>query len=311
MVVSVQGNDKVYDGNTAATLSLKGNPALAGDVRLVAAGGATAVFNDKNVASGIGITYSGYSLGGADAGLFTLPVFYCPTVQGITSGNITPAPLTLTALDATKVYGTTFTPAGTAFTKTAMVGSETVTSVAETSTGSAPGANATGSGYPIVITPGSATGTFTPTNYAITYINGSLKVTPVVPPVVVPPVVEPPVVEPPVVEPPVVEPPDLPSFETPQGPVPPGRIYEGPPAKPGNPLTPWAPSVVPPETPPQLLTLVPPPMPTPVAHQEPVVELPSVVEQPAAVIPPPELESPEPPPAIYAAPNRPRKQDRN
>jgi hypothetical protein len=40
------------------------------------------------------------------------------------------------------------------------------------------------------------------------------------------------------------------------------------------------------------------------------VELPPVVEQPAAVVPQPELEL-ESPPAIYAVPNRPRKQDRN
>jgi filamentous hemagglutinin family protein len=93
-------------------------------------------------------------------------------------GTITPAPLTLTANDATKVYGTTFTPAGTAFTRTAMVGSDTVTSVVETSTGSPPTASVAGSTYPIVITPGSATGTFTPTNYTISYVDGALTVTP-------------------------------------------------------------------------------------------------------------------------------------
>ena len=93
--------------------------------------------------------------------------------------TVTPAPLTLTANDATKVYGTTFTPAGTAFTQAGLVNSDTVTSVVETSTGSVATAPVAGSPYPIVITPGSATGSFTPTNYVITYVNGKLTVTPV------------------------------------------------------------------------------------------------------------------------------------
>jgi hypothetical protein len=51
--------------------------------------------------------------------------------------------------------------------------------VVETSTGSAPTANVAGSTYPIVITPGSAAGSFTPTNYVITYADGKLTVTPI------------------------------------------------------------------------------------------------------------------------------------
>ena len=181
MLVSVQGNDKVYDGNTTATLALKGNPGAGGKiVTLVKDAGATAVFDDKNVASNIGITYSGYSLGGADANLFALPVFYCTTVLGRTTGNITPAPLTLKANDATKVYGTTFTPLNTAFTVPVLpVAGETVTGVVETSTGSAPTVNVAATTYPILITPGSATGTnFNQANYLITYQPGALTVTP-------------------------------------------------------------------------------------------------------------------------------------
>lgn len=96
-------------------------------------------------------------------------------------GTITPAPLTLQADNATKTYGTTFTPAGTAFsTPVAAVAGETVTSVVETSTGSAPTASVAGSTYPIVITPGSAIGAngFVATNYTITYVPGTLTVLP-------------------------------------------------------------------------------------------------------------------------------------
>ena len=204
MLVSVQGNDKVYDGNTTATLSFKGDPTVGGtkQVTLDAGAGATATFDDKNVASNIGIAYSGYSLGGTDAGLFALPVFYCTTVPGRTSANITPAPLTLKANDATKVYGQTFAPLGTAFTVPVLpVAGETVTSVVETSTGSAPTASVAGSAYPIVITPGSATGTnFNQANYVITYQPGALTVTPLL--VVVPPVETTPVETKPVATPP-------------------------------------------------------------------------------------------------------------
>jgi len=182
MLAFVQGNDKVYDGNTTATLSFKGDPTVGGtkQVTLVSNAGATATFDDKNVASNIGITYSGYTLGGADAGLFALPVFYCTTLPGRTSANITPAPLTLKANDVTKVYGQTFTPLGTAFTvPVPPVAGETVTVVTETSSGSAPTASVAGSTYPIVITPGSATGTnFNQANYVITYQPGALTVTP-------------------------------------------------------------------------------------------------------------------------------------
>jgi len=126
-------------------------------------------------------------------------------------GTISPAPLTITAQDASKVYGQT--PVLSGFDASALVNGETVGSVTLTSAGQVATASVAGSPYAIV--PSAATGgTFTPGNYSISYVNGVLAVTPapVVPPVE-PPVVEPPV-EPPVVvvpvEPPVVVPPPEP-----------------------------------------------------------------------------------------------------
>jgi filamentous hemagglutinin family protein len=258
MLVFAQGNDKVYDGGTAATLSFKGTPTLGGDVTLLTG---SATFDSANAGSNIGISYTA-SLGGADAAKFSLwdscvapfgrtsanitaaPLFLTVTASDVTKtygqtialseftsvglqggetiGSVTltspgtpatanvasyvitasnatggtfipgnysisyfpgtlivnPAPLVLTANDATKVHGTTFTPAGTAFTQTGLVNSDTVTSVVETSTGSVATAPVVGSPYPIVITPGSATGSFTPNNYVITYVDGNLAVTP-------------------------------------------------------------------------------------------------------------------------------------
>lgn len=177
MLVFAKGNDKVYDGNTTATLSFKGTPTAGGAVTLIPG---TGTFDSKNVAANIGINYTGYSLGGADAAKFFL-WNACGAVAGTgrTSAAITPAPLTLRANDNTKVYGQTFNPATTAFTVVvAPVAGETVTAVTETSTGTPPTASVAGSTYPIVITPGSATGTILPANYTITLVDGALTVTP-------------------------------------------------------------------------------------------------------------------------------------
>ena len=142
-------------------------------------------------------------------------------------------------------------------------------------TATSPGQPATAPGgttYPI--TPTSATGgTFAPTNYTISYVNGVLTVIPE--PVVVPPPV-------------VLIPPDVA--------VSPELPYEGPTVKPRVNVPTWVPVVVSPVTPPQLLTLVPPPV--------VVVPVPVVV-QPSAIGPV------EVPSRIYTAPPRPHKQDRN
>ncbi|MCX7173367.1 MAG: MBG domain-containing protein [Proteobacteria bacterium] len=175
MLVFVKGNDKVYDGNTNATLSFAGNPNVGGNVVTLVQG--TATFDDKNVAPNLGISFSGYTLGGADAAKFSLWASCIPG-PGRTSAAILAAPLSIRANDGTKVYGQTFTPAGTAFTTPVPpVAGETVGSVTETSSGTPPTAGVAGSPY--AITPSNATGgTFIPSNYTITYLNGALAVTP-------------------------------------------------------------------------------------------------------------------------------------
>jgi filamentous hemagglutinin family protein len=181
MLVFAQGNDKVYDGNTDATLTFRGDPTVGGTLDVSLTPG-TGTFDDKNVASDIGISYTGLSLGGTNANQFALwGVCSAEAGSGRTSAAITPAPLTLQADNATKVYGTAFAPANTAFTTpVAPVAGETVTSVAETSDGSAADVSVAGGPYQIDITPGSATGTngFIESNYDITYLPGALSVTP-------------------------------------------------------------------------------------------------------------------------------------
>ena len=206
----LQANDKVYDGNNAAILSLRNNPAG------VVAQGGTATFNTANVGTGKTVTYSSYSLGGANSGLFALfaPFDNVTAAAGnpgfsTTLANITPAPLTITANDASKTEGNTLVIPNSAFTSLGLVNGETVGGATLTSPGTA--ANASAVGSPYLITASNATaGTFNPTNYTITYAPGKLLITalPVVtPPVTIPPVATPPVTTPPVTTPPVTTPP--------------------------------------------------------------------------------------------------------
>ena len=89
--------------------------------------------------------------------------------------TVNPAALTITANNASKTYGQTATFAGTAFTTSGLVNGDTVSSVTETSTGSA--ATAAVGTDPIV--PSAATfSAGLSSNYTITYANGTLTVNP-------------------------------------------------------------------------------------------------------------------------------------
>src|ERR1019366_9101002 len=79
--------------------------------------------------------------------------------------------LTITASNTNKVYGQMVTFAGTEFTGSGLVNSDTVTSVSLTSAGAGPTATVAGSPYTIV--PSAATGTGL-ANYTIGYVIGTL-----------------------------------------------------------------------------------------------------------------------------------------
>jgi len=93
---------------------------------------------------------------------------------GTISVGVTPAPLTITASNVSKIYGQTFTFAGTAFTAVGLTNGDTVTSVSLSSLGAT---NTTPVGsYSIV--PSAAQGSGL-ANYSINYsTNGTLTVTP-------------------------------------------------------------------------------------------------------------------------------------
>ena len=94
---------------------------------------------------------------------------------GTVDNEILPAALTITADDRTKTYGQTVTFAGTEFTVSGLLGTDTLTSVSLASAGAPAPAPVAGSPYPI--TPSAAVGTGL-ANYAITYVDGRLTVDP-------------------------------------------------------------------------------------------------------------------------------------
>ncbi len=89
--------------------------------------------------------------------------------------TVNPAPLTITALNDSKIYGTLKTFVATAFTETGLLTFhwDNITGVTETSTG-AP-VSATVGTYPIVVSAATGAGL---SNYIITYVNGTLTVNP-------------------------------------------------------------------------------------------------------------------------------------
>lgn len=95
-------------------------------------------------------------------------------------GNVTPAPLVITGNNTTRVYGTVL-PAATssqAFTSATLQNNETVGSVAISYPAGDHATDGVGT-YAGSPTPAAATGgTFTPSNYQITYVAGSMTVTP-------------------------------------------------------------------------------------------------------------------------------------
>ncbi len=111
----------------------------------------------------------------ASGGTFTAGNYSITYANGALT--VHPAPLTVTANNASKTYGQTPTLTGTEFTSSGLQNSETIGSVTEVSAGTAATASIAGSPYPII--PSNATGgSFTAGNYSITYANGALTVSP-------------------------------------------------------------------------------------------------------------------------------------
>ena len=167
VVVTATGVDKVYDGNNVAQV-VYGSDALAGDDLSVSA--ASSRFASANAGNGLAVTLSGLSLGGADAGNYRLDT---PTLG--TSANILRKAATLTANSLGKVYGETSGLPGSAFSVTGLVQGESLGSVTLSSAGAE--ARADAGSYAITASNASG-GNANLDNYLLTYVPGTLIVTP-------------------------------------------------------------------------------------------------------------------------------------
>lgn len=164
--ITASGSDKVYDGTTTDTVLLRDNR-IAGDALNLSYGSAS--FTDPNAGAGKSVIVGGLNLTGLDAANYSNNSLY------IATANITPAPLAISAANASKIYGQT--PTLSAFYARGLVNGETIGGVSETSPGTVADAGVSGSPYPI--TPANAYGgNFTAANYRITYLNGALAVIP-------------------------------------------------------------------------------------------------------------------------------------
>ncbi|HEX4949105.1 MAG TPA: YDG domain-containing protein [Blastocatellia bacterium] len=104
LAISATASNKVYDGTTAASVSLADNR-VSGDV--FTTGYTSATFADKHVGTGKTVTVSGISITSADAGN------YAPNTSTTTTANITQLPITVTAVATTKTYDSTTSSVGT------------------------------------------------------------------------------------------------------------------------------------------------------------------------------------------------------
>jgi len=156
--------NKVYDGTTAAAVSASG--LVNGDAVTI---NATGGFNSAGVGTGIGVSITGVSLSGADAGNYSLPAF--STIN--TTADITKAPLTVTANSTSKTYDGNAYAGNTGVSYSGFVNGETsaVLGGALSYGGTAAGAVNAGS---YTITPSGLTAA----NYQLSYADGALTVNP-------------------------------------------------------------------------------------------------------------------------------------
>ncbi|MGK2742182.1 beta strand repeat-containing protein [Tepidicaulis sp. LMO-SS28] len=99
LTVNVSANDKVYDGTVTATGTIGALNGIVGSDDVTAAGSGTFTFANKNVGTGKSVSVSGLTLSGANASNYTL------SSTASSSASITPATLSVTAIDVSKIYG--------------------------------------------------------------------------------------------------------------------------------------------------------------------------------------------------------------
>jgi hypothetical protein len=163
-----------------ATLAVSNSPATYSG----SAQSATVSISASSVPGTVTTISTGSSATQTNAGTYEVTASFVPTdsanyntLTNVSSGNfvISPAALLITANDASKCAGATYNLGTTAFTSSGILFPDTIESVSLTSSGSDSGASS--GSYAIV--PSAATGgTFSASNYSITYSGGILTVNP-------------------------------------------------------------------------------------------------------------------------------------
>ena len=167
LIVTAARESMTYGGIVPA-LTYTYSGLVKGDISATFSGGLVTTATSSSVVGGYPISQGNL----AATGNYTIGTFHPSTLE------VNPAPLTITADNDSKSYGTLQTFSGTEFSETGLVtaNGDTITGVTETSTGAT--ATATVGTYEIV--PSAATGTGLG-NYTIRYVNGTLTVNPATP----------------------------------------------------------------------------------------------------------------------------------
>ncbi|MBU3641713.1 S-layer family protein [Polynucleobacter sp. Fuers-14] len=157
--ITALADSKVYTSTNTANGVLSMVNLFPGDS--VAVSYATATFASVNVANGIAVTFNTPTLSGASAANYSIGS------TAITApANITPAPLTVTAVNQSSFYSQSLATL-TQAPAVGLLGNDTVTGATITTTASTTGANASAGNYPIAISAATGSGIG---NYAITYV---------------------------------------------------------------------------------------------------------------------------------------------
>jgi|GEM_PF-1683245 len=153
--------NKVYDGNSNALITSYGtlNGVIGADVVTLESNLSAAVFSDRNTGNGKTVTVSGLTLGGADGANYSIS-------NQTTTANITQAPLTCTADNKSKEWGTA-DPALTV-SYASFVGGDNSNVVGGLVIARDPGENV--GAY--TITPSGSTSV----NYSISFVNGTFTI---------------------------------------------------------------------------------------------------------------------------------------
>ena len=170
-ITGVAAANKVYDATTNANLTGTAVVSALGADEVSVSGTGTGQFADKNAGTGKSVSVTGYALTGADAGNYNV-------VQPIgLTADISKAPLTVTAVDAVKNFGSVNPPLNVVI--SGFVGGETDATSGVTGAGLAT-TNAT-----TMTTAGSVAivasiGTLAASNYAFThFVDGTLTIRPI------------------------------------------------------------------------------------------------------------------------------------